>query len=49
MEVNITLQDEGWWALAWIAVYDVTGNRQHLQAAISIFEDMAAAYGTTPW
>ncbi|KAK3069408.1 hypothetical protein LTS18_000339, partial [Coniosporium uncinatum] len=46
--LNDYYDDEGWWALAWIAVYDVTRNKQHLQAAIAIFEDMAAAYDTTP-
>ncbi|KAK0866674.1 hypothetical protein LTR91_023952 [Friedmanniomyces endolithicus] len=40
--------DEGWWALAWIAAYDVTGNWQYLATAESIFEDMKAAAGTTP-
>jgi len=35
-------------ALAWIAVFDVTGNQQYLSTAESIFEDMKAAYGTTP-
>jgi predicted alpha-1,6-mannanase (GH76 family) len=40
--------DEGWWALAWIAAYDVTGNKQYLSTAESIFEDMKASYGTTP-
>ena len=39
--------DEGWWALAWIAVYDVTRNQTYLNTAESIFEDMKAAYGTT--
>ena len=40
--------DEGWWALAWIAVYDVTGDERYLRTAESIFEDMAASYDTTP-
>lgn len=32
--------DEGWWALAWIRVYDVTGNAEYLSMAESIFHDM---------
>jgi predicted alpha-1,6-mannanase (GH76 family) len=40
--------DEGWWALAWIAVYDVTHEPQYLSTAESIFSNMAAAYNTTP-
>ncbi|KAK5693641.1 hypothetical protein LTR97_010210 [Elasticomyces elasticus] len=46
--LNSYYDDEGWWALAWIAAYDVTGNRQYLSTAESIFEDMKAASGTTP-
>ncbi len=34
--------------MAWIAVYDVTGDRKYLRTAESIFDDMAKAYGTTP-
>jgi len=40
--------DEGWWALALIAVYDVTGNQEYLQGAETLFENIQAAYGTTP-
>lgn len=40
--------DEGWWSLAWIAAYDITGDTRYLQMAESIFSNMAAAYNTTP-
>nr|OQO20348.1 hypothetical protein B0A51_12012 [Rachicladosporium sp. CCFEE 5018] len=46
--LNDYYDDEGWWALAWIAVYDVTGNRQYLETAESIFDDMAKSFDTTP-
>ena len=39
--------DEGWWALGWIAAYDVTGNKQYLSQAQSIFDDMNAVFGKT--
>jgi predicted alpha-1,6-mannanase (GH76 family) len=38
--LNDYYDDEGWWALAWIGVYDLTHQRQYLQMAQSIFEDM---------
>ncbi|KAK6392107.1 hypothetical protein LTR65_003879 [Meristemomyces frigidus] len=46
--LNGYYDDEGWWSLAWIAAYDVTRNQEYLSTAQSIFEDMQAAYGTTP-
>ncbi|KAF2725411.1 glycoside hydrolase family 76 protein [Polychaeton citri CBS 116435] len=46
--LNGYYDDEGWWGLAWVAVYDVTGDHRYLQAAEDIFDDMAKAYGTTP-
>lgn len=39
--------DEGWWALAWIRIFDVTGDRKYLAAAATIFNDMAASWPTT--
>ena len=46
--LNGYYDDEGWWALAWIAVYDVTGNEQYLSTAESIFDNMAQVFGKTP-
>lgn len=39
--------DEGWWALAWLDVYDLTGQPQYLQQATSLFTDMAGAWDNT--
>ena len=39
--------DEGWWALAWIDVYDVTGQPQYLAQAQAIFKDLAGAWDGT--
>ncbi|KAJ4294460.1 hypothetical protein N0V90_008151 [Kalmusia sp. IMI 367209] len=39
--------DEGWWALGWIAAYDLTNNRRYLNQAESIFKDMHAVFGKT--
>ena len=39
--------DEGWWALAWLKVYDLTGDVRYLNAAITIFEDMTEGYPAT--
>jgi len=42
--LNKYYDDEGWWALAWIDVYDLTGDGRYLSIAESIFSDM-----TTGW
>lgn len=39
--------DEGWWALAWIRAYDVTGETKYLEIAESIFEDMQGGVNDT--
>jgi len=44
--INDYYDDEGWWALAWIDVYDLTGKVEYLQAASSIFDDMQKGWET---
>lgn len=43
--LNDFYDDEGWWALAWLKIYDLTKQHQYLQAAIEIFEDMRKGWG----
>jgi len=45
--INTYDDDEGWWALAWIDAYDLTGNGAYLTMAESIFADIAAEWDTT--
>lgn len=42
--INDYYDDEGWWALAWIAAYDLTQNQDYLNMAITIFNDMAGGW-----
>ena len=45
--------DQGWWALAWLKAYDVSGNTTYLDEAKEIFADIDAATnghcGGRPW
>ncbi len=45
--INHYYDDEGWWALAWIDVYDLTKKPQYLSMAQSIFADMAKGWDST--
>ncbi len=42
--LNDYYDDEGWWALAWIDAYDLTGKREYLAAADHIFGDMTGSW-----
>ena len=45
--LNQYYDDEGWWALAWLRVYDNTHQLKYLNAAQDIFEDMKTGWGAT--
>lgn len=45
--LNRYYDDEGWWALAWIDAYDLTGKQEYLSTATSIFENMASGWDST--
>lgn len=44
---NDFYDDEGWWAMGWIASYDLTGDKKYLNTAKDLFEDMTGGW-TTP-
>ncbi|MGA8230769.1 MAG: glycoside hydrolase family 76 protein [Candidatus Acidiferrales bacterium] len=45
--INHYYDDEGWWALAWIDVYDLTKKPEYLSMAQAIFTDMAKGWDAT--
>lgn len=45
--INNYYDDEGWWALAWVRAFDVTGNTEYLNMAESIFTDMQGGVNGT--
>ncbi|PNY25975.1 mannan endo-1,6-alpha-mannosidase [Tolypocladium capitatum] len=44
--INQYYDDEGWWALALIRSHDVAGDRDYLDSAVNIFNDMQTGRGT---
>lgn len=42
--LNEYYDDEGWWALAWIDAYDLTGRRRFLHTSEAIFANMAEGW-----
>jgi predicted alpha-1,6-mannanase (GH76 family) len=42
--INKYYDDSGWWALAWIAAYDATGNASYLSMAETIFTYMTGGW-----
>ncbi|KAF7855430.1 hypothetical protein EAF04_010173 [Stromatinia cepivora] len=46
--LNGFYDDELWWVLAWIQVYDATKDATYLNTAAAIYEDAKSVYGNTP-
>ncbi len=44
---NNFYDDEGWWALAWLKIYDITNEQRYLQSAIDLYEDMVGGIPAT--
>ncbi len=42
--LNEYYDDEGWWALAWIRAFDLTGDSRYLKMSKTIFADMADSW-----
>ena len=43
---NEFYDDQGWWAMAWIASYDLTHDVKYLNTAKDLFEDMTGGWNT---
>lgn len=42
--LNEYYDDEGWWALAWIRAFDLTGDTRYIKMSKTIFADMADSW-----
>jgi predicted alpha-1,6-mannanase (GH76 family) len=45
--INSFFDDNGWWALAWIRAYELTGKTRYLAASQRIFENMITGWDGT--
>lgn len=45
--LNNYYDDEGWWALAWIRAFDLTGDPRYLTTAKAIFADLTGGWDTS--
>ena len=45
--LNSYYDDEGWWGLAWVRAYDLTGNARYLDTAKTIFADMKTGWDSS--
>jgi predicted alpha-1,6-mannanase (GH76 family) len=45
--INSYYDDEGWWALAWVKAFDVTGNQRYLHNAQVIFANLTRGWTST--
>jgi predicted alpha-1,6-mannanase (GH76 family) len=45
--INSFFDDNGWWALAWLRAYELTGGKRYLVASQRIFTDMTTGWDET--
>ncbi|HEY9126862.1 MAG TPA: glycoside hydrolase family 76 protein [Acidobacteriaceae bacterium] len=45
--LNEFYDDEGWWALAWLDLYELRGGKRYLEASQAIFKDMTGGWSET--